>query len=189
MDFIMILLLAGATFGLCFLVDKLFQRLFRSRAIYRSGKSVRLSKKYGSVGVIIGVLGIAGIFSGIREGWFLILGGSLLILVGLGLIVYYLTFGIYYDEQGFLYCAFGKKQAHYTYGQIRHQQLYMLQGGSALVELHMEKGAAVPVQLSLAGAEDFLNTAFSGWVAQNGIQDTPFHDPANSCWFPSQEVE
>ena len=64
-------------------------------------------------------------------------------------------------------------------------------GGSVLVDLHMNDGSAVPVQLSLEGAEDFLNTAFLGWVQQNNIdiRNTHFHDPKNSCWFPSQEVE
>ncbi len=191
MDFIVIILLAAATFLLCFLADKGFQKAFRSRQQHRSGKSLRLSKKYGSFGMILVMLGAAGMLAGTQDGWLLIAGGGLLCLVGLGLIVYYLTFGIYYDNDSFLYCAFGKKGVTYRYGQISHQQLYMLQGGSALVELHMADGSAVQVQLSLEGAEDFLNTAFLGWVQQNNIdiRTAHFHDPKNSCWFPSQEVE
>lgn len=191
MDFVVIVLLAAATFGICFLADKGFQKAFRSRQQHRSGNAVRLTKKYGAFGMMLVMLGVAGCLAGIPGNWVLMAGGILIALVGAGLIVYYLTFGIYYDGVSFLYSAFGKKSMSYCYGQIHHQQLYVLQGGSVLVDLHMTDGSAVPVQLSLEGAEDFLNTAFLGWVQQNNIdiRNTHFHDPKNSCWFPSQEVE
>lgn len=189
MDFIVILLLAALTFGLCFLVDKLHQKLFRSRQQHRSGKSVRLNKKFGAFGLILFILGLAALFTGLPESWVLIAGGILILLTGIGLVVYYMTYGIFYDSTSFLYTAFGKKSISYRYGQISHQQLYVLQGGSILLELHMKDGTTVQLQLQLAGAEDFLNTAFLGWVQQNNIdiRDTHFHDPENSCWFPSGE--
>ena len=191
MDFIVIALLAAVTFGICFIADKGFQKAFRSRQQHRSGKAVRLTKKYGAFGMMLVMLGVAGSLAGLQGSWALVVGSVVITLVGVGLITYYLTFGIYYDGESFLYSAFGKKDATYRHGQISHQQLYVLQGGSALLELHMTDGSAVPVQLSLDGAEDFLNTAFLGWVQQNNIdiRDTHFHDPQNSCWFPSREVE
>lgn len=189
MDFIVILVLAALTFGLCFLVDKLHQKLFRSRQQHRSGKAVRLNKKFGAFGLILFILGLAALFTGLSDNWVLIAGGILIMLTGIGLVVYYMTYGIFYDSDSFLYTTFGKKSVSYRYGQISHQQLYVLQGGNILLELHMKDGSAVQLQLQLAGAEDFLNAAFLGWVQQNNIdiRTTNFYDPKNSCWFPSGE--
>lgn len=189
MDFIVILVLAALTFGLCFLVDKLHQKLFRSSQQHRSGKAVRLNKKFGAFGLILFILGLAALFTGLPGQWVLIAGGILIMLTGIGLVVYYMTYGIFYDGDSFLYTTFGKKSVSYRYGQISHQQLYVLQGGNILLELHMKDGSAVQLQLQLAGAEDFLNAAFLGWVQQNNIdiRTTNFHDPKNSCWFPSGE--
>ena len=191
MDLMIVLLFAGAVFGLCFLADKGFQKLFRGHPQHRSGRALRLSKKYGSFGVILVMLGVAGLLAGLPGNWMLMAGSALIAVVGIGLIIYYLTFGIYYDDKGFLYSVFGKRSRSYPYGQIRCQQLYAVQGGSTLLELHMADGSSVTIQLSLEGAEAFLNTAFLGWVQQNNIdiRNTQFHDPKNSCWFPSQEVE
>jgi hypothetical protein len=102
-----------------------------------------------------------------------------------------MTFGIFYDADSFVYTTFGKKSPVYPYNQIRCQQLYILQGGGIVVELHMVNGNTVQVQLQLSGAEDFLNTAFLGWVRQNNLDARDgccdFHDPEKSCWFPSME--
>ena len=43
MQLIPILLVAALIFGLCYLVDKAFAKLFRSKAQHRSGKAVRVN--------------------------------------------------------------------------------------------------------------------------------------------------
>ena len=190
MEWIAVLLVAAVVFGLCFCIDKAFTGLFRSRAQHTTGLAVRLNRKLCAFGLILCMLALAAIFAGLKEGWVLIAGGVLLLVVGVGLIVYYITFGIFYDDDSFLYTTFGKKSVTYRYNQIRGQQLYVVQGGNIIVELHMTDGSAVSVQLQMQGAEDFLNTAFLGWVrqknldARNGFE---FHDPDNSCWFPGVE--
>ena len=62
-----ILIVAAVVFFLCWVVDKLFSRLFRSKAQQRSGMAVRANKRYGVFGVILSVLGILGIVAGIRD--------------------------------------------------------------------------------------------------------------------------
>ena len=106
-----------------------------------------------------------------------------------GLIIYYTTFGIFYDEDSFIFTTFGKKSVEYRYQDIQGQQLYMVQGGNVIVELHMADGRAVSVQSAMLGVYAFLDTAFAGWCRQKGINsdDCTFYDPANSCWFPSVE--
>ncbi len=189
MDYIVIILLAAGTFGLCFLADKGFQKAFRSRREHISGKAVRLNKKYGTFGMILIALGLAGALTGLPGNWTMVAAGAVLTVVGIGLAVYYLTFGIFYDGESFLYAAFCRKARRCTYGDIRCQQLYILQGGSILVELHMADGSAVPVQLSLTGAPEFLTAAAQAWAAQThtDLENAPFYDPDNSRWFPDKE--
>lgn len=187
MDFGVIILVAAATFGVCFLADKGFQKLFRSKAQHHSGKAVRANKRYGLFGIILGVLGIAGIFAGTTV---LLIAGIVVLLTGAALCVYYLSFGIYYDGESFLYSAFGKKSLEYRYNQIRHQQLYVITGGNVVVELHMTDGNAVSIQTQMENAVDLLDTAFAGWCRQRGIdpESCDFHDRENSLWFPTEEV-
>ena len=190
MEILITLLIMAAVFGLCFLVDKLFTKIFRSQAQHMSGLALRPSKRYGSIGLLMAVLGIGAIFAGLGDSTLLIAGGALILVVGIGLVVYYLSTGIFYDDNSFLYTAFGKKNRTYQYNQILHQQLYIVQGGSTVIELHMTDGSAVQVQSTMAGYDAFLNTAFLGWVRQKNIdirEHGDFHDPANSRWFPSAE--
>lgn len=188
MEWVAYLIVAALTFALCFLADKGFTRLFRSKPQQRSGKSIRLTRRYGSFGTILLVLGIAAIFSGIRSGWLLIAGGCLIGLVGIGLIVYYLSYGIYFDGDSFLYATFGRRSVTYRYAQIRAQQLYTA-SGNVVIELNMTDGKTIPLQSSMDGVYDFLDTAFAGWCAQTGTraEDCAFHDPDNNCFFPPME--
>lgn len=193
MEYIFIALVMAAVFGLCWLVDKGFTKLFRSQAQHMSGLSVRLSKRYGSVGLILFVLGLAAVFTGIPGNALLWIGGIVVMALGIGLVVYYMSTGIYYDDDSFIYTTFGKKNVTYSYRDIVHQQLYVVQGGSTIVELHMRDGSAVQVLSTMTGYTEFLDRAFLGWVRLNNIdirEGADFHDPANSCWFPSaEEVE
>ena len=190
MEYIGVLVVAALVFGVCFLVDKGFTKLFRSQAQHRSGTAVRLNKKYGAFGLILAVLGIAAFITGISQSIVLLVGGVIVVAMGAALVVYYMTFGIFYDGESFVYTTFGKKSKTYHYSQIRSQQLYVVQGGNIIVELHMTDGSAVQVQLALQGAENFMNTAFFGWVRQKNIdirENCDFHDPQKSCWFPAEE--
>ena len=188
MEFFGVLMVAAVVFGGCFLVDKGFTRLFRSKAQHQSGLSVRLNQKYGAVGLIMFVLGLSVIFSQLNEGWLLIAASILLMLVGIALVVYYMTFGIYYDKDTFLLTSFGKKSTAYRYADIKSQQLYNSYG-AILIELHMTDGRTVQLQASMTGVYPFLDKAFSAWCDQKGIrpEDCAFHDPTNSCWFPNME--
>lgn len=188
MQIVVVLVIAALVFGICFLVDKGFAKVFRGQEQHKSGKAVRLNKRYGSLGLILLVLGVAAIFSGISSGWVMIAGGAVLLAVGGGLVVYYLSFGIFYDTDSFLVSTLGKKSRTYFYRDIRNQQLYNNQG-YLLIELYMSDGQAVQVQSTMPGAFDFMDHAYGAWLRQTGRreEDCAFHDPANSCWFPPVE--
>lgn len=189
MDILAIILVAAATFGVCYLLDKGFTKVFRGTEQHKTGLSVRLSKRYGSGGLLLTVLGVAAVFSGLKNGTVLLVGGAFVALLGVGLIVYYMTFGVYYDEDSFVLTTFGRKSTTYAFRDIRGQQLYTVTGGSTLIELHLQDGRAVSLQSNMTGVYPFLDTAFAGWCRQTGrrAEDCPFHDPENSRWFPGSE--
>ena len=189
MEFVLILLVAAAIFGICYLIDKGFARAFRSKAQHRSGLAVRANKRYGIFGVCLSVLGILGICVGITDGMGMLIAGILVLLMGAGLAIHYLSFGIFYDGESFLYSSFGKKSVTHYYKDIKQQKLYLIQGGSIVIELHMADGSAVSLQSSMDGIYPFLDTAFAGWCLQTGRdpQSCDFHDPSKHWWFPHEE--
>ena len=184
--YIALIILVGLIFGVCWLIDKGFTKTFRGQVQHATGKSVRLNKKYGSMGLIVAILGIAGIFSGIDSGsWLLLAGGGLLVLVGIGLVVYYMTFGVYYDDDSFILSTFGKKSITYRFADITAQQLYTSAAG-ILIELYLRDGRSLQLQPAMTGVDAFMEHAFVAWLMQTDrtLDSCDFYDPANSCWFP-----
>ena len=117
------------------------------------------------------------------------MGGIAVLCIGCALIVYYLSFGIFYDADSFIMTSFPKGSRTYRFSDILHQKLYLIQGGSMVVELHMADGSAVSIQSAMDGAYPFLDHAFAAWCRQTGRspEGCDFHDPANSLWFPTVE--
>lgn len=184
------ILVAAVIFGLCYLLDQGFQKAFRNKRQHRSGLSVRLNKMYSIAGVLLSVLGICAIIAGSAENKPLFYGGILVLLFGIILSVYHLSFGIFYDEDSFVFTSFGKKAITYQFRDIRSQKLYAITGGSLVVELHMEDGSAVSLQTTMNGTYPFLDAAFAAWCRQEGLdpENCPFHDPENHLWFPQEEM-
>ncbi len=188
MEWFAVLLVAAVIFGLCFLFDRGFQKIFRSKKQHKSGLSVGLNKKYGAFGLIFTVLGVSALFAGWGAQWILFVGGILIFLVGICLVIYYMTFGIFYDEDGFLLTTFGKKSTAYAYEEISQQQLYNSYG-NIVIELQLRDGRTVHLQANMVGVYPFLDKAFAGWCRQKNIapETCTFYDPQNSCWFPTEE--
>ena len=189
MQAIVILIIAALVFLICRVVDKLFSKLFRSKAQHRSGMAIRASKRYGIFGVMFSVLGILGIITGITGEKVLTWAGLVVLLMGIALAVHYLSFGIFYDGESFLLCRFGRKSQEHRYDEIVSQKLYVLTGGSTVIELTLKDGSTVSVQSTMDGVYPFLDTAFAAWCLQTGRdpQSCDFHDPSQSLWFPTVE--
>ncbi|MBR5125861.1 MAG: hypothetical protein IKU68_03910 [Oscillospiraceae bacterium] len=184
-----ILLIVAIVFAICYLVDKFFSKLFRNKAQHRSGLAVRVSKQYGIFGVGLSILGLLSIGLGIGNGIALAIGGVVVLAMGLCLGIYYLSHGIFYDGESFLVASFRQKDRVYRYSEIQEQRLYLVQGGSVIIELHMQDNTTVSVLSTMDGVYLFLDTAFAGWCLQNGIDpaECDFHDPNSSWWFPHEE--
>ena len=157
------LVVIAATFGVMFLLDKGLTKLFRSRDQHRSGTAVRLKKHFGILSLALMALGVLGI--------------------------YYLTHGIFYDNDTFLYVTFGNRSVTYRYADIRAQKLYEIQGGTLLVELHMADGKAVSVQTSMEGAKTFLDKAAHARMRQLNLNshECQWFDETEGRWFPPVE--
>ena len=188
MKVIPFLVIVALVFGVCYLVDKLFTGVFRSKAQHKSGNSVRLNKKTGAFGLIMILAGTAAIFSGTAGNIALLIGGCVLAAIGVALVVYYLSFGVFYDEEQFVLATFGKGSKTYYYKDIQAQQLYTSYGNT-LIELHLSDGRAFQLQSGMEGVYPFMDEAFCAWLRQTGTnrEDCSFYDPENSCWFPELE--
>ncbi len=186
-----ILIVAAVVFFLCWVVDKLFSRLFRSKAQQRSGMAVRANKRYGVFGVILSVLGILGIVAGIRGERLLLWCGIIVLLMGAALAAHYLSFGIFYDGESYLLCRFGRKSQEHRFSEIVSQRLYAVTGGSTVIELALKDGSTLTLQSTMDGVYPFMDTAFAGWCMQTGrkTDECGFYDPAKSWWFPHEEAD
>jgi hypothetical protein len=190
MKYIAVIALAAGVFGVCFLLDKGFVAVFRNKIQHRSGMAVRANKRYATIGLVLAVMGAAGIVAGTDGQKLMLAGGIILLIVGFGLILYYLFFGIFYDENTMLITGMGKKDAVYAFREIRAQKLYQIQGGTVVVELHMEDGRTVSIQTgTMEGALPFLDHAYYAWCRQKDLdpEKCAFHDAANCLWFPTVE--
>ena len=189
MQYLTVLIVAALVFGVCFLFDKGFEKLFRNQAQHFSGLSVRLNKRYAAFGAVLIALGAAAFFTGLTSGALMLVCGILIVLMGTALVVYYATFGIFYDDNSFILTTFGKRSGTYRYRDIKGQRLYVIQGGSVVVELHMMDGRSVNLQSTMVGTYDFLDHAFTQWCRQTGKnpEDCDFHDTENHLWFPTLE--
>ena len=185
MEFVGYALFAALVFGLCFLVDKGFSRLFRNRKQHKSGKSVRFSKRVCAIGVVLGILGFSAILFATSPKTIYIICGSVLVALGSLIVVRYTTFGIYYDENSFLVTRFGRKSEEHSYSEIRAQQLFTTPG-SVVVELYLHNKHSIQIQSNMDGAYPFLDHAFRCWLEQTGKTEAEcsFYDPSNSHWFP-----
>lgn len=184
------LLIAALTFGAMFLLDKGFAKLFRNRAQHHSGTAVRLKKGYGTGAVLLCLVAALALMQYVTtKNTLTLVCGIVIAVTGLGLGLYYLRVGIFYDSESFLYTTFTKKTVTYRYGDIVGQKLYAIQGGSYVVELYMTDGKTVSVQSTMTGAYDFLDKAAHARFRQLGVNSAEcvWFDPENSCWFPTVE--
>ena len=185
-----LIVVAVLTFAVMFLLDKGFSRLFRSRSQHKSGLSVKLPKRYGVTAILLGVLGVLVLLQLAKEfdALMLFLGIALLVMAS-GFACYYLGFGIYYDDESFLYSSFGKKTVSYRYADIQAQQLFTVTGGSVAIDLFLPDGKSVGLQSTMVGVYPFLDKACHARMRQLGLNsaECAWFEPSESRWFPPKE--
>lgn len=180
MQYLFLLGFAGVIFGLCFLVDRLWQKWFPKDL----RKVVRLPRKTVIFGIVLTFLGCFFLLNFFDElSAYLRMGCVLVSLMGLLLLGRYATFSIRYDEEGFLYRSFGKKPISCKYGDILGQRSVLTRAG-VQTALYVPDGE-VPLDSSMVGLHDFLKTAFSVWCRETGTDpDAVENNPSYFTYFP-----
>ena len=190
MKYVVVLVVIACTIGLCFGLDKIFNKIFRGKIQHKSGMRVKANKRYATFGLILASLGVAALCSSHNSRVLILIAGIAMLLVGLGLVVYYLCFGIYYDDESFIYSSLFRKNLTYKYKDIVAQQLYY-SGANVVIELHLFDKKTIQLQSSMDGVSTFMNKALEGWLKQNNkvVEDIPNYDPHQFRWFPSLQEE
>ena len=78
MNLFPVIVLMALIFGVIYLCDKGFTRIFRGKVQHKSGKALRQNKRYASLGLILSVLGVAALFAYSAQGWIMLAGIPLL---------------------------------------------------------------------------------------------------------------
>lgn len=178
MFYIILLLFCAAVFGLCFLIDRLIQRLKR-----RSGPSriVRQPRRAVGIGILMLVAGIALLlFLNSTLGF---VGGIVIALLGAVLMASYFSFSVHYDDEGFT-CRSLKTTTRYLYNQIRGEQAIATRSGITVI-LYVGD-TTVELSEAMQGVQKFLSHAYYARCRQMGIDpDTcPPPAPRELVWFP-----
>ena len=182
--YIIIGIFMALVFGLCFLVDKLWQRHKKRADSGEEQEKVRLPRINNIAGLLLAVGGfvlllfIAPIEGGIW--WFL---SIMVMLIGLFLIINYLATGVDYDEAGFTHRRLGQRSRTFTYDQIKGQRSFANRAGINVL-LYVADDE-VYLYSAMKGTRGFLETAFRGWCVSHGIDPDEVSppNPENMIWF------
>lgn len=184
MLYVFIGLFMALVFGLCFLVDKLWQRHKRVAVSDIEPNRVRLPRSNNIFGALLAVGGFALLlFIAPIEGgiwWFLSIA---VLLIGLFLLVNFLATGIDYDEAGFTYRRLGRRSQTFTYDQIRGQRSFANRAGVNVLLYAGDED--IYLYSAMKGTRGFMQTAFNGWCIANGIdpEEVSPPNPENMIWF------
>lgn len=182
MIYVFIAIFMALVFGLCFLVDKLWQRFVKNADFDQS--KVRLARSNIVFGTLLAVFGLVLLlFVAPEQGgiwWFMT---AVILLVGLFLLANYCLTGIDYNEMGFTYRRLGHRLQSFSYDQICGQRTFANRAGiNVLLYAGDEE---IYLYASMKGTQAFLSTAFNGWCAAHGIDPEQVSppNPENMIWF------
>ena len=188
MKYVLYILLIAVIFGLVALADWIFQKLFPKDAVMKSGKAVRMPRYSLILGLILFMIGLVGLlFIPFQAEKFLWLGCGLVAVMGLYLLVNFFRFGIFYDDQLFVYRTLTKKARTYRYADIEKQRSFLAKSG--LNTTLYVAGDEIPLYSAMQGLGDFLSKAFYRWCDARGIDpDTVENNPEMLVYFPDEEM-
>lgn len=183
---VFLLIVAAAVFGLCFLVDRLLQKLFPRSELQKSKSTVRMPRRCIVIGVMLLFVSFAVLLFFAAGDALLLIGSIVGMLMGALLIVYYFSFCIYYDDEAFLYRDLRHGKTRYTYGQIRGQRSLMTRSG--VNATLFVAGDSVMLTSVMQGVSAFLQHAFFRWCAEKGVDpDSIENDPRMLTFFPDPD--
>ncbi len=178
MIYVFFALVGAATFGLCFLIDRLVRRFSHGGV---APQTVRQPTRSAGIGIVLLVAGVALLL--FLPGSLGIVGGIVLCFMGSVLAASYFFFSIHYDDEGFT-CHGFKGSVYYRYNQIRGEQALATRSGIAVM-LYVGD-TTVELSEAMKGVRSFLSHAYYARCRQLGLDPAacPPPEPGSLVWFP-----
>lgn len=186
MIYVILLLIGAATFALCFVIDRLIQRLKRKRTGGKATRIVRQPRRAAGIGIVLMVAGIAlMLFLRTALGLW---GGIVILLMGAVLLGSYFVMSVEYDDEGFTYRTLKSKE-RYLYNQIRGEQAVATRSG--ITAMLYVGDTVVEVSEAMQGVQEFLSHAYYARCRQLSIdpETCPPPAPRELVWFPAPPEE
>ena len=188
MKYVLLLGFCAVIFLICFLIDKLIQKLFPKHELEKSRTVVRPPRKSAVFGVLLLVFPLMALLFWMPEE-----GDTLLticcvgaMIMGAFLLFTYFSVSIYYGDDSFLYKTLRGGKKEYCYAQIRGQRSLMTRGGINTILFVGED--EINLYSSMQNLNPFLKHAFFRWCAAKGIDsDSVKNNPRMFTWFPDPD--
>lgn len=189
--YIFVLIVCAVVFLICFLIDTLFKVIFPKSKLEKSKQVVRPPRKSAVAGVILTFAGVAVLIknlAGTPDTLFLI-GSIVAIIFGVILLCTYFSVVIYFDDEGFLYKAWGhgKKSSSATARSGASGACSRAGGVNTILFVGDEE---INLYSAMQNLNAFLSKAFFKWCAVKGIDpDTIENNPRMATYFPDPDNE
>ena len=186
--YVFVLIVCAVVFLVCFLIDSLLKLLFPKSRLEKSKQVVRPPRRSAVIGVILTFAGAAMLVKLLPEKGDLlfILGSIVAVIFGVILLCTYFSFVIYYEDEGFLYKAWGHGKQEFRYSQIRGQRSLLTRGGvNTILFVGKEE---INLYSAMQNLNEFLSKAFFKWCAAKGIDpDSVENNPRMATYFPDPD--
>lgn len=186
--YVFVLIVCAVVFLICFLIDTLLRHLFPKSRLEKGKQVVRPPRRSAVIGVILTFAGAAMLVKLLPEkGDVLFIIGSIVAVVfGVILLCTYFSIAIYYDDEGFLYKAWGCGKKEFRYSQIRGQRSLLTRGGVNTILFVGDE--EINLYSAMQNLNAFLSKAFFKWCAVKGIDpDSVENNPRMATFFPDPD--
>lgn len=190
MRLILVVAICAFVFLICFLIDTLFKLIFPKSKLEKSKQAVRPPRRSAVIGVILTFAGAAMLVKLLPEKTdvLFLIGSIVAIIFGVILLCTYFSVVIYYDDEGFLYKAWGHEKKEFRYSQIKGQRSLLTRGGVNTILFVGDE--EINLYSAMQNLNAFLSKAFFKWCAARGIDpDSVKNNPRMATYFPDPDSE
>ena len=188
MKLILVAAICAFVFLICFLIDTLFTLIFPKSRLEKSKQVVRPPRRSAVIGVILTFAGAAMLVKLLPEksDVLFLIGSIVAVIFGVILLCTYFSIAIYYDDEGFLYKAWGHGKKEFRYSQIKGQRSLLTRGGVNTILFVGDE--EINLYSAMQNLNAFLSKAFFKWCAAKGIDpDTVENNPRMATYFPDPD--
>ena len=190
MRLILVVAICAFVFLICFLIDTLFKLIFPKSKLEKSKQAVRPPRRSAVIGIILTFAGAAMLVKLLPEKTdvLFLIGSIVAIVFGVILLCTYFSVVIYYDDEGFLYKAWGHGKKEFRYSQIKGQRSLLTRGGVNTILFVGDE--EINLYSAMQNLNAFLSKAFFKWCAARGIDpDSVENNPRMATYFPDLDGE